>query len=254
MPKAKAIVCTANNRPNSLKRMLSSLSKNNTDGYVLYIQVEPGNNGVLRIASRIDFMPTRVFENKVRLGVQDNPFELLFAVFETFAADEVVYLEDDLILSQDALSMANWFFDSEYSKYTECICSCFFRSESNLQLLPAMHSHFGSEKLIKAMARFGDGTRTGETCFTPHGIALTFDSWMKNFKLAWYSHRWGWDFGVRTMIANRDLYFLSPLVSRSANIGGAGERSNPIVHDRKFANMLHCRLNIPSSEFTVVDL
>lgn len=103
----KTMTCTANNRPHYLEQMLTSLSKNKTEGYHLYIQVEPGNPKTIEVCNNIDFMPTTIIKNRKKLGVRENPYKLLEKVFEIDGSDFNIYLEDDIIISPDVTSLAN---------------------------------------------------------------------------------------------------------------------------------------------------
>ena len=109
----KTLTLTVNNRPGYLRQLLDSLRRNNVDGYdLLYCAVEPGCPEVLDVCKAIDFIPTHVHLNAERLGVRENPYQALRAVFD-MGSDFNVYLEDDLLVSPDALDLANWYLEQD---------------------------------------------------------------------------------------------------------------------------------------------
>ena len=108
----KVITLPVATRPHYLKQMLNSLRDNNLDGWTLYVNAEP-NQEVIDVIKAIDFIEVSLVINTERLGVRKNPFNVLNRAFEN-GAEFVLHLEDDLILSPDAVDLANWYYD-EYS-------------------------------------------------------------------------------------------------------------------------------------------
>ena len=89
----KTISLTVHNRPAYLRQVLASLRDNNSLGYVLNCQLEPGSPECLQICQAVDFMPSVVHLNQKRLGVRENPYQLLRRVFSS-GSDFNVYLDE----------------------------------------------------------------------------------------------------------------------------------------------------------------
>lgn len=105
----KAITIPAYNRPQYLRRTLDSIKAADPSGWKLFIGVEPTNPEVVSICKSIRFMPCDVVVNKTCLGPNKNPRDTFLRAFGA-GADFVLGLQDDVVLSLDALRMAEWFF------------------------------------------------------------------------------------------------------------------------------------------------
>ncbi len=114
----KTISLPVYNRPEALKRMLESWRKNNTDGWMLFVSSDchhgESEKGVKEsralIVEMASVLPTYLSEYMTPLGLTLNTFlapSLAFAA----GSDFNLYLEDDLILSPDALDLCNWYYD-----------------------------------------------------------------------------------------------------------------------------------------------
>ncbi len=123
----KTITLVANNRLNYLKRMIQSLRENDLSGYTLFVGVEPEDQEVVEFCQDFDFMPANVTVNPRKLGVALNPLMTISRAFDA-GSDFNVALEDDLVLSPDALDLANWYFALPEENY---FCLNFFNYCSN---------------------------------------------------------------------------------------------------------------------------
>ena len=72
------ITVTAHDRPELLSRTLDALSENNTDGWELFVSIEPTaltDNMVSIVKER--FPDANILLPETKLGVRENPFQLL---------------------------------------------------------------------------------------------------------------------------------------------------------------------------------
>lgn len=105
----KTISLPIYNRPHALKRMLETLKVNNTEGWELVVCDDgdlTANVELIRNASR--WISVRFQPNTNKLGLTLNTF-LAPALAFAAGSDFNLYLEDDLILSPDALDLCSWY-------------------------------------------------------------------------------------------------------------------------------------------------
>lgn len=101
------IASTHFNRPIYTRRLIDGLRKCSGVEDSLYVaHVEPGSDEVRSILEGIDFMETRLVFNDVVLGFGLNFQQTLDDAFTL--VDYVVYFDDDLIPSPDALDYFDW--------------------------------------------------------------------------------------------------------------------------------------------------
>jgi glycosyltransferase involved in cell wall biosynthesis len=95
-------------RPAYTARVLNALRRcPEISGYELLIHVDGGApEEVLRIARAVDFCDSEVFIKTRNLGCNGNTRDALRSGFEL--SDYVVYLEDDILVSRDALTFLEW--------------------------------------------------------------------------------------------------------------------------------------------------
>lgn len=223
----RSITVTACRRPGYLRQVVESLRENDTDGYVLYMAVEPKRVAeVLEVAREAgEFVETRVLVNRRRLGVRENPYNLLWYVFEHEGSEGNVYLEEDTIVSPDALRLASWYLD-EVDK-TRLLSLVLFNGDGDPQ---RPHDLFlGSE-------------------FHALGLVLTREQWRRWYRPFWHDdgiarevfgpfEQTGWDWAMRAVLRRHpELRTLTPCLGRSNHIGRErGVHCTPEFHDANFA-------------------
>jgi glycosyltransferase involved in cell wall biosynthesis len=117
----KTITLPVYKRADYLKRTLDALKANRTEGYTLYVSVDPGSEEVAELVRSIDFIPTKVIWNQERLGLNGNIRSVLFAAMEA-GSEFNVAIEDDVTLTPDALDLAEWFRTLEtHDQYTTLV-------------------------------------------------------------------------------------------------------------------------------------
>lgn len=223
----KAIALTACSRPDYLKQMLNSLRENNLEGYTLFMNVEPVNKDVINMVNSIDFIPTNIVVNERKLGVRLNPYTLLKRTVDE-GAHSIVYLEDDLLISPDAIALSNWYF-SRFDK-NKYLCLNLYNHDSNPEAPNDVH--------------VGGG-------FSALGFAITAFQWKKHFDPAWFAHKSGWDFSFTDLIESKRAENMLPAYSRTHHIGRfGGVHYRPHMHDEMY---MHNEWNKnPVSSFKLV--
>jgi glycosyltransferase involved in cell wall biosynthesis len=104
----RTITLPAYRRAGRLREVLDSFRKNRTDGYTLYVSLEPGFPEVLDVVRSIDWIPVRLSINDRNLGLNDNIKKVLrWAMAE--GSEFNIALEDDIVLAPDAFDLAEWF-------------------------------------------------------------------------------------------------------------------------------------------------
>lgn len=217
----KTISITANNRPHYLEKVIDSLSKNDIYGYdKLYCALEPGNDKNVYLCESIDFIDTEIMVNPRKLGVRRNPYEVLDRLFKDDSQFNV-YLEDDSILSNDALRFADFFL---------------------LNHDPVRHIHCSFYHYLNI-----DSFKTYSVLewdnFVAIGMAFTKESWEKWLKPYWFNDLIskemkiggiGWDWSIRSVIKKYNLKVMSPVIPRSMHIGVVGTYCKPSDHRKLF--------------------
>jgi hypothetical protein len=151
--------------------------------------------------------PTRwgAIEN-LRLGLQ--------YAFMELQSDFNLQLEDDVVLSPDALRLAVWF---SLREWVRCVCM-------------TLHSHsFGGEDptLITKRKLFGTW---GIACFRWQWRDWIGPNW--NYKQALPC---GWDYALSRTVWRNDLYTVTPVLGRVRNIGKYdGNCSVPEIFDEQW--------------------
>jgi hypothetical protein len=107
----KAICIPTNDRPDLLAQCLDSIrAANGNQNWTLVFSCEP-NQAVAELISRIGSWSIHFNRNPAKLGCRLNTF-LAAAFANALGAELVLYLEDDCVISKDALLMADAFSES----------------------------------------------------------------------------------------------------------------------------------------------
>jgi len=200
----KTISVTIVGRSEFLIPFVESLKKvNNKEDYVFYASVEPTTDYIHDILDSIDFIDKKIIYNKEKLGVYNNPYHLLKRVFDE-GSEYNIYLEEDLIFSQDITDLSDWMVNnfndhnySHYSTYNHC---------------------------LRSMWKYNnyDCVRERQSVFSPLGFTLTKYQWKTHFCPNWYINSSGWDFSILQYIKSNELKHIEPYISRTKHIGHYG--------------------------------
>jgi Glycosyltransferase like family 2 len=235
----RSITVCAYNRPHYLHQVLHSLRVAlghcaEWHGSSVFIGVDPGGDNeieVRAVAERFAALHQRRTEVIVwdrHLGVSENPRRLLQHVFIERQSEFNVHLEDDTVLSPDALSLAEWYRLKQ--KAFE------IRLDGTSALFLALHSrshndHPQQPDLVHLRPDF-----------CPWGWCCTYLSWW-----LWFSHWWnckreiklGFDWSASYMMHKHGLWGLEPSLSRVTNIGRElGEHQTPEEFDIDMAGLV----------------
>jgi hypothetical protein len=108
----KAICVATSGRIERFKAFFCSLSANKIAGWNLFVSLEPGENCDQLYEWLTDFawrvIPISYNRNSRRLGPDLNTFMAHWMAIED-GADALVYFDDDMVLSPDAIELCDWY-------------------------------------------------------------------------------------------------------------------------------------------------
>jgi hypothetical protein len=188
-------------RPNYLRETLESVAANrHLDKFTLHFGVEPVNPEVLNVCQSVTFMDTHVHLNAARLGVRENPYQLLKRTFG-MGYDGVLYLEDDVALSSDAVELVLDFVQNADVERHRSLC--LYNTDSRADADPAV-------------------IETGHSAakFSPWVFFTTAAHWANFFEPTWHTSPKGWDWSITESGADNTIAL--PAISRSRHIGRFG--------------------------------
>lgn len=229
----RTITITTNDRPDNLRTMLASLVQNDLTGYEIFARCEPGTPQCVALLR--EYLPAaHIAVNERKLGVRNNPFQVLVDAF-LVGSQFNLYLEDDLVLAPDAVAVANWYYEQQLPN---ALC---------LNLLN--YGSCGDDHT--AMLR-------REEAFNALGLGVTRQSWEAHFRPQWFvddpeDRSTGWDWSLHRYLRRRgELYTVQPALSRSNHTGRYGTYCRPAFHDRTFGNLPVASLPGPHSYRLVI--
>lgn len=169
------------------------------------------------------------------LGVSEHPRRLLQYTFNELSSDFNLHLEDDTVLSPDALRLCEWYRSFNTSKGLLPYGPHIMR-RWNAHAWLCLHS--ASREGIK----YDPALVVGREDFGVWGWACFKYAW-ENWMAPYWNHRreqpLGWDWSMTTTMQELGLYALQPALSRVRNIGREGGcHQTPEGYDRDFAGSL----------------
>jgi len=235
MSDLRTITITGWKRPHYLRKSLETLAQNDLKSpdsrklkdWKLYCFLEPGCAETVKVCEEFDWPHKEIIVNRKRMGVRENPFAALCRVFNDDSKMNI-YLEEDVVLSKDAIRMANWYWDITRADQERWLSLNYFHNGSN----PADPVGLLESKAFNAL-----------------GVVMTRPSWERWFKPSWHDdskskqawgkHYIGWDWAITSMMAiEKPLMTLTPAFSRSNHIGReGGVHATPKFHDQHFNNL-----------------
>ena len=160
------------------------------------------------------------------LGVSEHPRRLLQYVFTELKSQFNTHLEDDTVLSPDALNLAAWYQRSAYVIYAS--------GHVDKVVCMSLHSRSTSHQMPRTIRFRPD--------FGVWGWCCSYISWW-----LWFSHYWnskrtgktGYDWSASHMLHKYGLWTLEPALSRVRNIGREhGVHQTPEGHDLEMAGLV----------------
>lgn len=215
----KTISVTIVGRKEFLTQFIECLKKvNKKEEYTLYASIEPTSNEIYDLIDSINFMDKKVIRNNKKLGVSENPYTLLSKVFDDGASHNI-YLEEDLLFSQDVTNLTEWYLSNvDQNEYSH------FSTYSHL-----LSSKWDYGNIHNVYERVG--------VFSPLGFVLTKNQWTNHFKPNWHNNKNGWDFSILDYIRKYNLKNIEPNVSRTKHIGYYGTNcvfESKELHDESY--------------------
>ena len=198
----KTISLACYSRPKILLEALDSLKNQMADlaNYKLYISCEPGNSEVINIIKNIDFIETDITINDKKLGLSTNTFNAINKAFKQ--ADFNLYLEDDIVLSPDALNLFEWYIKQDLTNIVALSFCNFWDKNDKLD-----------ENLIYKVRGLNGW-----------GFIASKQQFKKYFRPFWFPLKGFWDksSAIQTRKMSKNIYYIVPQLSRSTNIGDVG--------------------------------
>ena len=231
----RTITICAYNRPDYLWQVVESL--NDALYYCVEYQPEtivlgidgykpgtdgPGQADVYDAVNELLPLNSEVICWPEHLGVSEHPRRLLQYVFTEADSDYNLHLEDDTVLSPDALRLALW--HSRTALPQEALCLCLHSPGSTT---PPKGTDWRLNRCYK------------RSDFGVWGWATTAQQWARWFAQYWNHKRegqLGWDWSVSDTMAVNRLYAVAPYLSRVRNVGRErGEHQTPEGYDEEQA-------------------
>lgn len=205
----KTITFPVGYRPTYLKQFLDSLASQSLDGYEIICSAE-NHAKCIKILEEHE-LPITILHKKNSSGVRshsgarDNMYNVLSYAFEN-GSDFNVHLEDDFILSPDALDLANWYYD-------------------NYKNDPMKYMSYG----LFNWGSKGDDYKGVVEAPTFHGLGWCAfkENWNICYAKSWYddtlsrkyADAYGWDWAVEGYFKEFKCKAILPAVSRTYHIG-----------------------------------
>ena len=246
----RTITITGWQRPQLFRELLKSLAVNDLQGWEVFVQLEPSEfveEYRAAAAENLRAVPVSFVVNRERLGIRRNPYRLLERAFDE-GADLVLYLEEDLLLAQDATALALWFAKNHRPEW---MC------------LSLLSGGCGSKGFISDR-NYPNILFAGKN-FNSLGFAVRREEWDRHFRPAWFAD-WplydfrgaitgGWDWSVyRQLLSTLDLFSLQPAAARATHTGRAGVNVRPEWHDSAFKDLELAEASATTRNYQVLKL
>ena len=213
----KAISIPVYTRLTYLRKTLASVVAAGADGYKVFIAVDPSSKrfAIDRLLKRYGrLLDLHVVRHETRLGLVKNLHFAMSLPFE-HGADFTVQLEQDVIISPDALRMAEWYAQ---------------RDTPDSELCLNLFNDYRDERVADTPPyelRVADR-------FTSWGLVVKRSQWERYFDKRWFDEETrakhfpgsvGWDWNIQAAYRDLGLSSLMPELSRSKHIGLGGEHT-----------------------------
>lgn len=200
----KTISIPTNDRPEYLQRVIDSiLAADGHEDWTLCFSMEP-NYQTREIIGRLR-VPMRCSFNSTQKGCDANTFLAADFAF-SLGAEFNLYLEEDTVISKDALTLADEFRAREDNEPSVLCLRRWHASQDVVRPLdvePANHGLLGN------------------------GFAYSMKWYRKHIRSWWFYHTpelggFGWDWSLSWGLEKQGIRQYRPLVNRSQNIGVSG--------------------------------
>lgn len=217
----RALLLTAFDRVDHLARVVASWRAVPTAGWHLRVAVEPGEaeEAVLDLVRGMPFADAEVVVNERRLGVAENPYRHLRALFDA-GYDFVARTEDDLVVADDVLRLLDHCAET-YTADAEVAAVC-ASSPAPPGADPA---------LVRRFRHFSPwlwGT------WRHRWTGLIGPTWDRDYSTyndsPGFESGWDWNLNTRVLPA-QGLTTIAPIASRVQNIGVVGQHGTAANHE-----------------------
>jgi hypothetical protein len=215
-------------RPELLVKTLESIKSNdNYKDWLLVICIDPGSFDLFgTINATCGDWNRCVFLNPVRLGVEVNSFLVQHIAYQ-MGSEFNIYTDSDVVFSQDALALADWFRANTSIDRMKTIL-CFRRAIEDITKPDVVGNNNGG--------LLGTG-------FAYHRCLWTNEEGKFSIQVGWFYDRpdlngYSWDWRLERYLITLGICQVRPYVNRSQTIGLYGQRSNgdfnPALHSDCF--------------------
>lgn len=231
----QVITITGYRRPELFKALLETVLTNDLAGWSINIQLEPSDREAAFHAIADELLqgiPHSIVTNDRVLGIRENPYHLLERTFAA-GAKLVLYLEEDLLIGQDATRLACWYARNHRPEW---------------MMLSLLSGGCGSAGFISD-PRHSNLLFPGK-CFNSLGFACRAEEWAAHLRDAWMTDlpvnrdfngepAPGWDWAIyHHLIRSPDLYSLQPAAARANHNGRyGGVHCDAAWHDLAFEGL-----------------
>ena len=218
----KTITVLAYNRPDYLRQCLEALRQcRGIGGYRVLVSIDGGGGEAGKqcahlVANYKDVELAVLFSN---YGIDFHNYRCFNVLMNHSDSDFNIAIEDDCLLTPDALELADWFYLSPDRDFY-----------SFLSLGDPMYRQGPYAKKELMDLHESQSIYTGAWCFTKQQWQMISKDWNHPLKT-----QVGWDWSLSYNLWHWGFKSLYPLVSRARNIGRIGVHSHPEFFDAHIA-------------------
>lgn len=180
--------------------------------YRLMVAAEPGHANVVNLIKKIDFMEVDLTVNKRVLGLARNTGASTRRAFDI--CERVIVLEDDIVLSKDALKWFEWGLD----KYAD--------DKSIWSITASSKYHIKSEAKGKNLDPCGAFKQNFFSCW---GWATWRDRY-DEFWPIWPRGGSTWATPMKNYVVKKGYSQIGPYINRALQIGAQGVHMRPTLY------------------------
>jgi hypothetical protein len=180
---------------------------------LVLISIDPGNDEVVSVcrewAAGVP-IEVRIEVNEEHLGVAGNPLRAYSTVMEELGSEFNLAVEDDALLTPDALELALWFFRRHAAKGRYAFLSLC----DHYEYRGPGHNKGGVAENASLLAETSNLSSPFAWCFTAAEWPFLKRHWDTNTRSIG-----GWDWSIRFGMRIEGRVALAPVLSRCRNIG-----------------------------------
>jgi len=218
----KTITVLAYNRPDYLRQCLEALQQCRGIGaYRVLVSIDGGGGGAGKQCAHlaVDYKDVELAARHSNQGIDWHNYGCFSALMQYEDIDFNIAVEDDCLLTPDALELADWFYLSPDRDFYQ-FCS----------LGDPMYRQGPFDKRELMDLHESQSIYTGAWCFTKQQWQRISARWNQPLKT-----QVGWDWSLSYTLHQNGWRSLYPLVSRARNIGRVGVHSHPEFFDTHIA-------------------